>query len=130
VVGRLFLFIEKNIRLKERALSRRDGLGNCVLLLLDYSGIGCPLPRCLAGGGGGGALVQFVGFLPHWSNSFFSLFFSGQPQELIRLSGIQEQGAATATAVVASREEDGCASLMLIKKYPRLGRRRRGGGVK
>jgi hypothetical protein len=49
---------------------------------------------------------------------------------LIRLSGIQEQGAATATAVVASREEDGCASLMLIKKYPRLGRRRRGGGVK
>jgi hypothetical protein len=60
----------------------------------------------------------------------FSLFFSGQPQELIRLSGIQEQGAATATAVVASREEDGCASLMLIKKYPRLGRRRRGGGVK
>jgi hypothetical protein len=97
-----------------------------LLLLLDYSGIGCPLPRCLAGGG---ALVQFVGFLPHWSNSFFSLFFlSGQPQELIRLSGIQEQGAAT--AVVASREEDGCASLMLIKKYPRLGRRRRGGGVK
>ncbi len=49
-------------------------------------------------------------------------------QELIRLSGIQER----ATAVVASREEDGCASLMLIKKYPRLGRRRRrrGGGVK
>lgn len=66
------------------------------------------------------SLVQFV----------FLSFFSGQPQELIRLSGIQEQGAATATAVVASREEDGCASLMLIKKYPRLGRRRRGGGVK
>lgn len=64
------------------------------------------------------SLVQFV----------FLSFFSGQPQELIRLSGIQEQGAAA--AVVASREEDGCASLMLIKKYPRLGRRRRGGGVK